>query len=909
MLNEVARRIRLLDSRLRHFDFRANRTVGGVLGRHGVSRHTTAALFLPALIVLFAVNGPALRPTQRLAIAVGAALAALLVFSWTLRYTARRSNSYATDLFAQIALLTLAGAVVWLCASAGARERSDDLLYRHVLVPVIGIVCISLIVSAGFVAGLFSRPREGLSEQERKDAAARRAVIPTRLTEVELFELRTDAPIVTPAMLAVALAGAVTRSPGRVLLPPALIALLAERSWVKFAFVGVLLVNLVLLAFANLDPRFSATWNVLHRLTFRAWARVVSALVILLGFARFADFQYVSTVFDGARYWTILGFVLFAYVLAWWWDYWTANLVAARFLDALRTVGGRADVASIDYDIRREVVTTRVPAPGRVIQLHGAGRLLVLNDAGELPFFHAWEPAEMADLLIDGADRTAKRELGLLRWKVSAHALLSAVALIGFFGAAIIRLNQQPQQPLIASSAGGSGRSAADLVLPAAACSDSGVIIALAASGGGTRAAIYTASALARIRRSGRLADISLVSGVSGGGAALAWFAARHEDLRQGPPPDASPDLLPEVWAQFFEDMQRPYIEDVIDGSGEWRITSGTRLGQLLAESFERHWRSTATFGEVTSVGILLNSAIAGRFPGDPRDPRSLADQEADDRSRGRSDVAGGRAVYTNLALTDHLLNRDLFDGDRLISSRDARLPVFVISDPQVPLASAVAANANFPPVFSNAAVDRADSLRLWVTDGGAIDNRGLETMLMVLRNAITGSNCRQLPALHIVAVEASAFSDSYRQDRGLGSMMSAGTAFASQLNSELLADIHSLYTSRDLDPRSLVRFHYVPMPAPLRRSGSFGTHWMLQERITVCEDADCGKHLELRGGDVVDVLRAAGSGNAPDDLSDAGRRLWALVAADTASEHSLGWNRLDRCLRAGRQLLPSCPD
>jgi hypothetical protein len=30
----------------------------------------------------------------------------------------------------------------------------------------------------------------------------------------------------------------------------------------------------------------------------------------------------------------------------------------------------------------------------------------------------------------------------------------------------------------------------------------------------------------------------------------------------------------------------------------------------------------------------------------------------------------------------------------------------------------------------------------------------------------------------------------------------------------------------------ALVRFHYLPMPALLRRSGSFGTHWMMQEQI-----------------------------------------------------------------------------
>jgi len=875
--------MRRFDSWLRWSDFRSNRTVGGALTRAGVSRHTTAAVTLPALLVLLIVNGPALRLTPRFAVAIVAGLVSLLAFGFLLSLTARRSTKVGIDLAAQLTVLLLVAAGAWFVAGPIALERSGTLLYRHVVVPLVAIVAISLAASALLLALLFKWSERG--------------VMPTRLTEVEMFELRTEGPTVTIPMLLVAVVGAVTSSPGRVLLPSSLLALLVERQWVWWTFLGVLVLNLFVLAFGNIDPRFNATWNVLHRLTFRAWSRIVSAFVIALGLGRFFDIQYVSTVFDGARSYTIVGYVLLAYTLAWWWDYWTGSLLATRFLDAFRSPQSRAEPNCIDYPIRGEVITTRVPESGRVIQTHGAGRILVLNDSGKVPFFHSYEPAAFADALIDGADQKARKEISLLRWRVSTHFLLSAAVLLALMFWSGMTLRRLPQQPLIAASVVSSGPfRPATLLFPPAACSDTGVVIAVAASGGGTRAAIYTASVLARLQSAGRLSNVRLVSGVSGGGAALAYFAEKQGALVASDPSAAGDST---AWETFFAAMQRPYIEDVIDGAGEWRMISSTRLGNLLAESFERHWGDSSTFGSVTGLGILLNSAIAGRYPGDGS-MLPLAEQEASARERGRSDVAGGRVVYTNMDLAEHMANRDLFDGEAPTFTRDARLPVFVMKDPSIRIASAVAANANFPPVFSNAAIDRSPELRLWVTDGGAIDNRGVETMLMVLRDAIVGSDCQTLPTLHILEAEASALSDAYSQDRGLGSMMSAGTAFASQLDSELLEDVRSLYRVRGLDPLAKVKFHFIPMPRPLRRSGSFGTHWMMQEHITVCEDEECGTKLELKGIEVVAMLRHGAAPAASEGLSEKGRRLMELVSADTLSDYSKGWKRLLGCLESG---------
>jgi hypothetical protein len=318
--------------------------------------------------------------------------------------------------------------------------------------------------------------------------------------------------------------------------------------------------------------------------------------------------------------------------------------------------------------------------------------------------------------------------------------------------------------------------------------------------------------------------------------------------------------------------------------------------------------------GEVDDVGLMLNSAIAGRFVRAPGDApaESLASLERTSGRPGLNDVVGGRVVYTNLALPDHLDNPVLIEGDLDRPRNDTRLPIFVVNGAHVRLVAAAAANANFPPVFSNAPVDRAD-MRLWITDGGAVDNRGLETLLMALRYALSerGDGCTSLPPLHVIAVEASAFSDGYRQDRGIGSLMAAGTALASQLDGELLNDIRRLYDDNGQDATRFVRFHYLPMPALLRRSGSFGTHWMLQERVSVCRDPACRGRIVLTGSDVVTILRtldrdpsnaivpATGAGGPAAPSASAATEVLDIIRRED-TELEPNWERLERCLAGG---------
>jgi hypothetical protein len=693
-------------------------------------------------------------------------------------------------------------------------------------------------------------------------------------------------------MLGVAFVGVLTSALGRLLLPPSFLVLLVPRGFVRGVFAAVLVLNLIALAFASIDRRFDAAWHIPNRVFFRGWARMLSWGVIALGLAWVFDIQYVSTVLDGARNRTIVGIIIGAYTLMWWHDYWSSGFVAIRVLDVLGGRGTAAD-ATIEYPIRDEYVATRVAAAGRTIQAHGSGRLLVLGplaDGGGFGF-HLYEPADLLEQLADGLPphHPNRADIDWMQWRLRAHFMAVAMVLAAIAAGAAWALHEQPQVPLVeARLASTDALDPAGVLFPPEACTADGAIIALSASGGGTRAALYTAAVLERLHRLGHLGRIRVVSGVSGGGAALAYFAG-HRDRLMAAAPGSTP------WGEFFERMKEPYIEDVIDGAAEWRMVSNERLGRLLAESFDRHWDLPhgGTLRGAGNLGVILNTALAGRFLRQPGDPPAATLGELELRSgrTGLSDVAGGRLVFTNLLLPQHFDSPGLFTTatGQPVETRDARLPIVVVSDRAVRLADAAAANANFPPVFANTAVDIDGTHRYWVTDGGAIDNRGLETLLLTVRHAAQHMprSCATPPAVHVIEVEASAFSDGYRQDRGVGSVIAAGSAFASQLDSELLQDVRALVEGR----RGTVQFHYLPMPAVLRRAGSVGTHWMLQKRVTVCLDPSCtswppwrDRRRTLSGDEVLAILRAFGGQPLPEEVSAAARETFCVALEEATS-------------------------
>jgi hypothetical protein len=186
-----------------------------------------------------------------------------------------------------------------------------------------------------------------------------------------------------------------------------------------------------------------------------------------------------------------------------------------------------------------------------------------------------------------------------------------------------------------------------------------------------------------------------LTSGVSGGGAALAYIAVNRPVLM---PNDTA------AWDKYFDVMSQPYIQDVLDRSSEWRMVTAGRLGLLLKERFDRRWDASAkrtNLAQISDIGLIFNTTLAGEFmcPTSNCGGQTLPLAERDLRSRTRSILAGGRLLLTNINLPAEITGKPLEPGD------SASLPI-VLSGSQISLREAAALNANFPPVFSNAAID-----------------------------------------------------------------------------------------------------------------------------------------------------------------------------------------------------------
>ncbi|HEY2685776.1 MAG TPA: hypothetical protein VGI93_19855 [Steroidobacteraceae bacterium] len=191
---------------------------------------------------------------------------------------------------------------------------------------------------------------------------------------------------------------------------------------------------------------------------------------------------------------------------------------------------------------------------------------------------------------------------------------------------------------------------------------------------------------------------------------------------------------------------------------------------------------------------------------------------------------------------------------------------------------------------------------RYWVTDGGAVDNRGMEMMLYALRGTLS-SITGELPRIHVIVADASALSSRFEQDRGVSSMSGAGSRYASHLDAELVDSIRRLYVNANQTDR--FTFSYVMMPDILRESGSFGTHWMLQRTIRVRHRvaSESGSSaipgqdaLTISGKDMVTLLRWLHSPQTKPLDADA-CRIYAWAREDRG--HEDGWSQVVQALGA----------
>jgi hypothetical protein len=864
-----------LDDRCRFGDLRWQRFDGNVLSFMGVRRENIEAFLWPSLIAAAMWTGmPTLKPIQAWGAGIG------FVFFFLLVWANRKSRTSSQDLAIQVALVCALAIGIW--SFGPDKAGTDFLVYRNLLIPIVLIVGIALLISVWIAKEICYPLHIQYGYKPYLEAA-------------ELFLVRGSRLPRSKSLLSLCIfiPFSILLQPMQLAWPVAIAVLAAPPAYVKFtAWVTAGIMALVLVLTA-LDDRLDSSIRLLMRRFFRNAALGVTLITLALAAARLLNITYVTTVFDTASGPEILLYFLFAYAIAWWYDYWTERVIGQQLF--LLIDPDARGACSTPYPYAGPKVT-EVPKSDRRIELLGLGRFLAFwpnPDAPSNPIFQAWTYEDFfTQLSAFGAPGGKAIPLPLqIMQRASGYVGAIGIITAGLLAGGGWLLHQQSKnEELIAVSHKSTGLDLNTLL--AAQVNDlEHPAILVAASGGGTRAAVFTAAVLEGLSQSTD-GHIVLGSGVSGGAAALSYFAINRPML-------TTPDHG--AWDGYFGVMEMPYIQDVIERSTESRMVVHGRLGILLAESFERRWGSPKggrdTFEGLNDFGLICSSTLAGRFDWKSVKLKqncgsTLADASQRCLNQTKSDVAGGRLMMTNLSLERAFKVHDLpFVQDHL--------PILV-DDKTTRVERAAALSANFPPVFSNAAIDIDNEQRYWVTDGGAADNRGLEPVLYAARDAVQHlpNGATRLPTLKVVIIDASGTSTGFEQNRGLGSALGAGAHFADQLNNEVASRLIDIYETAN--QKEDLQFYYVPMPNMLRTSGSFGTHWMLQKFIKVDNGS---KTQTFKGTDVVDALRAAYAGRAA-----AGESAQLASWIRKSPEFTTWCTDLSQRMTGQPRILPDCP-
>jgi len=676
------------------------------------------------------------------------------------------------------------------------------------------------------------------------------------LATTQLFAGRRTDPELTRMRIVSAAINGVVYHPLHLLLLPSLAALFAPTDYLVLWVAVFTFIAVMLLAHGSISPRWEELISIVRRWFLRGTPLFVSIAVITLAILRVLDVQYVSTIMDVAPIGVITTLILGAYVTLWFFEYWINRWIAEELLWILGAPD-RGRGGYVPYPFSGSPPGPSVVLPqGRVISLQGPGEFCVqgcLQRANPLPgeeeydfAFNIYRVTDLVNRLAPGSKATND----VLRRVKTYFAIINLTLL--FLGGALVYAHRWSDEPLNAYpvvSANGAAipeaASSADLMsLLEQQAAGARPALIVAASGGGTRAALYTASALEGLAQLGRTRDMVLLSGVSGGGVALAYFASAYDQLRCPDDRVRCSSWNSSAWRRFKDLITQPFIEDVLDGVDELRIAGTVPLGELLAESLQRRLLPPGkTFGALHGPGLILNTTITGH----PwSDSQILSDhlniRGPKDSAQPFAALAGSRLIFTNLANVDGFPHAPW-------PMADIGLDYKLIRDPMVPLATAAALNANFPPVFSNARVcvgalveGHCSGVSYYVTDGGATENLGLVSALYELRGVLdawpqvqsksTDGKTLVPPQIYVIAIEASAITYDYTDDRGVGAATGGSKErINGGLTAELLKSINEQLASLGAPP---LRLHYLPLPTAFRSRGGFGTHWMYAEKIRV---------------------------------------------------------------------------
>jgi hypothetical protein len=749
------------------------------------------------------------------------------------------------------ALLFAVIGVLWFWFTPEAPSEAAGGFYPHVYL---------LIAAALLGVALFARLLAHIMFSGYPGAAVFRAA----LTTEDLLRDERVPPEVSNLRLMSALINGITSHPLHFLLLPSFVAFMAPSDWLRWLVPLFTLFSIVLLMYGSLSSRWAQMLVYVQRWFLVGTPLVMSIAVIGLAILRLLDVQYVSTVLDATPVGVLFVVIVMMYVAFWFFEYWVNRWAGEELLEVLGA-DPRACPGYVTFELQSQPDTPWASASGRVVALHGTGRFVAqgwLERAQPMPGERAREHAfttyglvELFDVLGsrqpqgEDAAHDLRRRVHLYFTLLNFLLVAAAAALFAWHlnwsrplaVEPMVRASAiKPEQVTDAQLNAAARRTGDSLAARLARQAETGrPSLVIAASGGGTRAAVYTAVALEGMAQIDRARDVVLLSGVSGGGVSAAVFASRFDQLRAANPRDESL-ARPGPWSRFIAAVSQPFIQDVLEGSGELRIAGSSSLGVLLQESLERRafapgMTSIDTFGELADPALILNSTISGHpyNDSDVLEGRVAAPgRSCESQSRPYANLAGGRLIFTNL---DNLSGfpepaRDM---------PDMWLPYRIVDDGAVRLASASALTANFPPVFSNARVRlitrtdvRCNAMSYFVTDGGATENLGLVSALFALRGTL-----RELPAgtrlgdIHVLALEASAIDYDYRDDRGVGAATGGSKErINAGLTQALLRENSALVAERGA---SLV-VHYLPLPVAFRSRGGFGTHWMFASNIQV---------------------------------------------------------------------------
>jgi hypothetical protein len=835
----------VLDYHIRKRDFWLHRSYDGLSKRIlKIDGHAPIAILMPAAFLLFLIYGPTLGWR-------GGGALLLLLISWTCLYMGAKLLREKYLLRIQLGIFIGVALAVWFLAGPDTHEFDKE-MYRNFFIPaLLPYVIVPLVLAKVLSKKLFLK----FSNTETF-----RSLLP----HVKLLPKPPEAPKFSYWFIFHSLIHAPLRYPLYLLFFPALGTLFIPYNFhVNWWAGGLILITWLLLSFFSLHDRFNYFLPILRRTFFTGGTLFVSLVIIVLGAGRLFGISYIQTVVESSNWKILIRYIFAFYIFFWVVEYWLNRLLLERILQLLKKPNDPPGKVNYDIDPQDPISSKTIVEPsGRKIQVHAGTRIMAIGrirkgkPGSGHEIFQSYEKRELFERILEQATLNEYLKKDITKEERALPAEISR-RIRSYFSTVNIYLIvvticiglflhygfQQPQAEVTLSEA------SPTVDLPGLIWQDpaNDRVILLAASGGGTRAALYTQSVLRGLHTLGALEDLVLASGVSGGAAALAYFAAHKKELIEG-----NDDL----WNQYACDMTYPFIWDVLEGAAEWRITSKTRLGKLLSESFERVFHSQKnghtnpsgagnpatinnTLGKVDGLGLILNTALAGHLDSEAC-PQAENIAEASVRCRDLTDnsLSGGRLIFTNLKDVNIFETRGTNQG----------LPYITVQDYQVSLSVAAALSANFPPVFPNAAVDIDKTDRYWVTDGGAMDNRGLISLLLALEGALERlpAESESLPDILIIMAEASAGSTQYQQDRGIGTRFGASEKIANKLIYLLRESVTATYNAKG----GKLEFFDLTMPEFLRIDGGLGTHWMLPRTIKMkaprTDSTTSPYHLEI---------------------------------------------------------------